>query len=138
MKNRSWSSSLISMAKRAQGFTLIEVMVALAILAIGVAALVAASGASAHRASILREREMGRWVASNHLTLMQVAPAWSAIGSKNTEVEMGNTLWYVRTKTQKVADPDLRRLDVEVRLKRDADSYIYKVVGFVGNPEHRS
>jgi general secretion pathway protein I len=126
------------MTKHARGFTLIEVMVALAIMAIGVAALVSSSGASAHRATVLREREMGRWVASNHLTLMQVAPGWSAIGAKNTEVEMGSTVWYVRTRTQKVADPDLRRLDVEVRLRRDADGYIYKVVGFVGNPEHRS
>ncbi len=125
------------MARRATGFTLIEVMVALAIMAIGVAALVATSGASAHRASVLREREMGRWAASNHLTLMQVAPTWPAFGTKNTELEMGDTVWYVRTQTQKVADPDLRRLDVEVRLRRDADSFIYKVVGFVGNPEHR-
>lgn len=125
------------MARRARGFTIIEVMVALAILAIGVAALVSSSGASAFRAGVLRDREMGRWVASNHLTLMQVAPGWPSFGTKNTEVEMGNTVWYVRTKTQKVADGDLRRLDVEARLNEDEDGYIYKVVGFVGNPEQR-
>ncbi len=125
------------MARRVKGFTIIEVMVALAILAIGVAALVSSSGASAFRAGVLRDREMGRWVASNHLTFMQVSPGWPSFGTKNTEVEMGNTVWYVRTITQKVADGDLRRLDVEVRRKEDEDGYIYKVAGFVGNPEQR-
>jgi len=125
------------MSSRTKGFTIIEVMVALAILAIGVSALVASSGASAFRAGVLRDKEVGRWVASNHLTLMQVSPDWPSTGTKNTEVEMAGTTWYVRTKTQKVADPDLRRLDVEARRERDADGYIYKVVGFVGNPEHK-
>jgi len=125
------------MSVRIKGFTIIEVMVALAILAIGVSALVATSGASAFRAGVLRDKEIGRWVASNHLTLMQVAPTWPSTGTKNTEVEMGAITWHVRTKTQKVADPDLRRLDIEARKDKDADGYIYKVVGFVGNPEHK-
>lgn len=122
---------------RLRGFTLIEVMVALAILAIGVGALVGSSGASARRADALREREIGRWVASNHLTELQVLPAWPDAGTKNTEVEMNRRRWFLRTRTQKVSDPDLRRIDVEVRLDRDADGYVYRVTGFVGNPEHR-
>lgn len=119
------------------GFTLIEVLVAMTIIAVGVSALVATAGSSAFRADYLREREFGRWVASNVLTELQVIPAWSDVGTKNTEVQMGNFLWYVKTRTQAVADPDLRRVDVEVRRNKDADSYIYKVTGFVGNPETR-
>jgi len=123
--------------KHTAGFTLIEVLVAMTIIAVGVSALVATAGSSAFRADYLREREFGRWVASNVLTELQVIPAWSDVGTKNTEVEMGNFLWYVKTRTQAVADPDLRRVDVEVRRNKDADSYIYTVTGFVGNPETR-
>lgn len=118
-----------------KGFTLIEVLVAMTIIAVGVSALVGSAAASAWRADYLREREFGRWVASNVLAELQVVPAWPSIGSKNTEVEMGTLTWYVKTRTQAVADADLRRVDVEVRRDKDAESYIYTVAGFVGNPE---
>lgn len=123
--------------KRCGGFTLIEVLVAMTIIAVGVSALVMSAGSSAWRADYLREREFGRWVASNVLAELQVVPAWPSVGTTNKEVSMGNFQWFVRTKTQAVADADLRRVDVEVRREKDADSYIYVVTGFVGNPEIR-
>lgn len=107
------------------------------IIAVGVSALVASAGASAWRADYLREREFGRWVASNVLTELQVLPAWPDVGTSNTEVEMGNFNWFVRTRTQRVADADLRRVDIEVRRDKDAENYVYTVTGFVGNPEIR-
>ncbi|NND90125.1 MAG: type II secretion system minor pseudopilin GspI [Granulosicoccus sp.] len=119
---------------RSRGFTLIEVLVAMTIIAVGVSALVASAGSSAWRADYLRQREFGRWVASNQLSILQVLPAWPDVGTSNSEVEMGSLRWYVRTRTQAVADPDLRRVDVEVRRDREADNYVYTVSGFVGNP----
>jgi general secretion pathway protein I len=107
------------------------------IIAVGVSALVSSAGASAWRAEYLREREFGRWVASNVLTELQVRPAWPDVGTVNTEVEMGDFVWHIKTRTQAVADPDLRRLDVEVRRDKDAENYIYVVTGFVGNPATR-
>jgi len=120
-----------------RGFTLVEVLVAMTILAVGASALVSASGASAFRSGKLREREVGRWVAANHLNTLQALPAWPAIGAKNIEVEMVKQRWHVRTRTSKVQDADLRRLDIEVRLNKESDAYIYSVTGFVGNPKHR-
>ena len=120
-----------------RGFTLIEVLVAMTIIAVGVSALVASAGASAWRADYLREREFGRWVASNELTELQVLPDWPDVGTTNTETMLGDFRWYVRTRTQKVSDDDLRRVDVEVRRDKDAENYVYTVSGFVGNPEVR-
>ena len=123
--------------RRQSGFTLLEVLVAMTILAVGVTALVSAAGASAWRAEFLRSRELGRWVAANKLTELQVLPAWPEVGTRNTEVELAGRTWYVRTITQRVDDPDLRRVDVQSRLDEHAEGYIYVVTGFVGNPEHR-
>lgn len=120
-----------------QGFTLIEVLVAMTILAVGVSALVVSAASSTHRAELLRTREIARWVASNALAEWQAVPGWPEIGTTNTEVEMVQQRWFVRTRTQRVADADLRRLDIEVRADRDADGFLYSVTGFVGNPEFR-
>ena len=122
---------------REGGFTLIEVLVAMTIIAVGVSALVVSAAASSWRADYLRERELARWVASNALAVHQALPAWPDVGTKTVEVEMARSRWFVATRTRAVADPDLRRLDIEVRKERDADSYLYSVTGFVGNPEIR-
>lgn len=119
------------------GFTLIEVLVAMTILAVGVSALVMSAAASTQRAEHLRTREVARWVASNALAEWQAVPGWPEFGTTNTEVEMVGQTWFVRTRTQKVADEDLRRMDIEVRANKESESYLYTVKGFVGNPEFR-
>ncbi len=111
-----------------------EMMVAMTILAVGMGAIIKASASSAHNASVLRDKEVARWVALNKLTEMQVLQEWST-STKTGDVEMLKTRWYWTAKFQKVQDPDLRRVDVEVRRNPDAESYIYSITGFVGNPE---
>jgi len=94
---------------RRNGFTLIEILVAMTIIAVSVTALVQAAGASAFRAEYLRAREYGRWIATNKLTELQVLPAWPDVGTVNTETQMGGRTWHIRTVTQKVEDPDCLR-----------------------------
>ena len=122
--------------RKSFGFTLIEVLVAMTILAVGVSALLSSSGASALMSSKLRDREVGRWVAANHLNTLQALPSWPATGTQNTEVEMAKQTWFIRTRT-KNEFPGLRRLDVEVRLDKDKENFIYSVTGFAGDPAHQ-
>lgn len=120
--------------RRSRGFTLLEMMVAMTILAVGMGAIIKASASSAFNASILRDKEVARWVALNKLTELQVLQEWSTKGKKG-EVEMMKVAWYWSSRIQKVQDPDLRRIDIEVRRDPNAESYIYSITGFIGNPE---
>jgi len=49
---------------------------------------------------------------------------------------MARQTWFVRTRTKK-EELGLRRMDIEVRLDPDKESYIYSVTGFAGDPKHR-
>lgn len=123
---------------RQRGFTLIEMMVAMAVLAVGMGAIIKAAGENARNASYLRDREVARWIAADALTELQITSPWGANTSPKGEVEMFNLTWHWTARIQKVQDPDLRRVDVEVRRNKDDQSYIYSISGFIGNPELKS
>ena len=124
--------------RRSTGFTLIEMLVAMAILAVGLGAIIKAAGENASNASYMRDKEVARWVATDKLTEMQILSEWGNNQTKTGEVNILKTNWYWTAKIQKVQDPDLRRVDVEVRRDKDASSYLYSIAGFIGNPALKS
>ncbi len=68
--------------RRARGFTLVEVLVALAILAVALAAGMRAVAQSADGATLLKHRTLALWVAQNRLAAAQLAAPWPALGSR--------------------------------------------------------
>ena len=131
---RAASRQATARGRFTRGFTLIEMMIAMTILAVGMGAIIKAAAGSASNSAYLRDREVARWVALNKLTEMQVLQEWSNT-TKKGDVEMLGVRWYWQARVRKVQDPDLRRVDVEVRRNPDSDSYVFSVAGFVGNPE---
>ena len=71
-------------AARQPGFTLIEVLVALFILAITMAAVARTSSSSIHHAEALRTRIAADWVAQNRLALHQARGDWLPTASTLT------------------------------------------------------
>ena len=60
--------------KTLRGFTLLEVLVALAVIAIALASIIKAVGTGAANASYLRDKTFAHWVAANRLAQMQITP----------------------------------------------------------------
>ncbi|AXK40572.1 type II secretion system protein GspI [Crenobacter cavernae] len=75
--------------KRVRGFTLIEVLVALAITAIALAAMLRASGSAAANGETLRLRMLTGWEAENRVALLRVAGTWPAPGVAEGRAEQG-------------------------------------------------
>jgi general secretion pathway protein I len=123
------------MARSNRGFTLIEMLVAMAILAVGMGAIIKASAENAANAAYLRDREVARWIAADRLTELQVTDTWGSKTSYSGDVDMLGIRWYWQARIRKVQDPDLRRVDVEVRRDRDSESYLFSSSGFLSNPE---
>ena len=65
---------------RAAGFTLIEVMVALVVVALGMMAVHTTLNGYAAASALLEEQTLASWIATNKLTELSIAPTWPSLG----------------------------------------------------------
>lgn len=97
-----------------RGFTLLEVLVALAVLALSLAATIKAAGSSAGNMAYLRERTVAGWVAENIINEILLSRDWPGIGERSGTALMAGREWRWTVKVSSTDDADLRRLDVAV------------------------
>lgn len=117
-----------------QGFTLLEVLVALAILAIALAAVIKTTTENAENARYLRDKTLAQWVAMNVLTEIQVRGEWPALGRNDGQAMMADHEWYWTMQISETVDQELRRLEIQVRDRREAKEPVIVLVGFIGAP----
>lgn len=125
--------------QRIAGFTLLEVMVALAVIAIAMAALVKGGGQSAVAEAHLRDKTFAHWVALNRVAELRLQKQWPDTGESGSDEEMAHQHWYTLAKVSNTDDADVRRVDVEVRTSQDKESpLIDSVVAFLPRPSSGS
>lgn len=106
---------------RQKGFTLVEVLVAMAVIAIGLAALISEAGRTTRLATELKLRTYAGWVASNALAEIRLEPGWVDTGRRRGEEMLANQRWYWLAEISNTEDDNLRRIDVYVSDSRDVD-----------------
>ena len=102
--------------KKHGGFTLIEVMMAMTVLAIAGITVLRTTGESLNNTLYLENRTLARWVADNELTSLRLARHWPASSWNEENREMANRTWYVRYRSIETGDSAFRAVEVEVRL----------------------
>jgi general secretion pathway protein I len=119
-----------------KGFTLIEVMVALLVIAVALGGAVKVMGNGARNASLLSQKTFAQWVGLNQLTTTKLKGVWLKTGSSKGKTEMAQQKWEWEQKVIKTEIDTVRRLEVSVYvLPRDsADSPQATVVGFFAKP----
>lgn len=121
------------MPVRCKGFTLIEVMVALAIVALALTAAAASMSQMIDAANTMRERTYASWIAQNRIAELRLALQIPDVGSTSGEVEYANSEWAWRAVVSETGVDELFRIDVSVSLAA-SDDVIRTVTGFVGTP----
>ena len=97
------------------GFTLLEVMVALAIFATLATAVLSASLYVVKQSTVAEERLLAAWVADNFLNELRLQPT-PPTGSQQRTIYMDRHEWVVHQRLRNGNDPRLLEVDVEVRL----------------------
>lgn len=123
---------------QAKGFTLIEVVVAVAILAVAAVALIDATQSNIHSMFYLQEKTVADWVAKNKLVEFQVYQKWPDLGSQDDSVEMANKEWVVRSEISKGPFDGSRNVAISVGLKNtglgNEQIYIHTLNAVLGDP----
>jgi len=118
---------------RTRGFTLIEVLAALVIVALGMLGVIQAVTQTARNGTYLREKTLAHWIAMNLITERRLLPSPPDVTESSDEIEFAGQRWrWTMTVTQTQVD-SLRRMDVSVR-RSDApeDSSLATLTGFYG------
>lgn len=97
-----------------RGFLLLEVLIALAVLAIALAALLSAAALETRSLADQRERAIARLVAANAIEELRLAEPWPSPGRRSGRVRMAGREWVLELLVTATEEPSLRRVESRV------------------------
>lgn len=125
--------------RRIRGFTLLEVLVALAIFAVVAASVLSASARSLKTAARLEDKTFASWLADNRLQEMQLADTPPGAGREQGEETYAGRRWLWESDVQATSEPEMLRITIRVAPRSERglagkieDNALVTLSGFVG------
>lgn len=120
--------------KNTKGFTLIEVMLALAVFSFAGVALLKVAGSSLLGTAQLEKLSVAGWVAANQLVEVNLDQSWPP-KKKTGKTEMAGREWHWQRIITPTEDKNMRAVSVEVR-ENEADKHsITSIMTYISNPK---
>lgn len=120
--------------KHCRAFTLVEILVAVAILAIALAATTRAASIATDSAGETRARLLATWAAANRISEMRARRIFPSPAVTTATVEQGGLALTVRETVSDTPNPTIRRVDLSVTDARDAGRVLTTLTAFVVQP----
>ena len=117
---------------RGGGFTLVEVMVALAIVAIGMIAAFSAVNQIVRDTAYLREKTLANWIAMNQMTDLRLDAGLPDVGERKGEVEFADRQWRWVARISETPVETLRRVEIDVTPADEPTDVLITLSGFAG------
>jgi general secretion pathway protein I len=118
---------------RQDGFTLLEVLVALVIVGTALGASLRAVGSLTQNSDGLRAAMMATWSAENRLVQLNLAKTFPAIGKQTFECPQGDLKLMCEEEVLPSPNPRFRRVEVSVYDQAQPERRIIKLVQLVLN-----
>ena len=123
-----------SVLSDSRGFTLVEVMVAVIVIAVSISAILFQMMSTTDSTAYLRDKMFAQWVALNQLELVYLENEHTnqlpERETRGTETMAGRE-WHWRIKPVKSAEEGYRQLEVSVRADESDESALVTVTGLV-------
>ena len=118
-----------------KGFTLVEVMVALAVIALGLAAVIKTVTSTTNNTIYLRDKTLAYWVAQNQMAELELTTASPKNGFTDGEETLAGLTWHWTRKVEGTEDPDTSRIEIMVRKDKDKSAQNYAtLITLIFNP----
>lgn len=117
--------------KYLKGFTLLEVMLAMAIFAIAGVALMSSAENNFRHLGTLEQRMLANMVASNQLVAANLENTWPPKNKKKGKVEMAGREWFWQQQVIKTLDKDMRAIVMEIRFEEKDEQPIATLMTYV-------
>jgi general secretion pathway protein I len=115
------------------GFTLIEVLAALVIVALGMIAAIQAVTQSARNGTYLRDKTLAHWIGMNVLAERRLQASAPDVAESTGRVEFADQQWQWSMKVTQTQVASLRRIDIAVHRAETPDGTpLANVSGFYG------
>jgi general secretion pathway protein I len=119
---------------RQTGFTLVEVLVALAIVSLALLAALRAAGQGTTTAAELRSHLLASWVAENLLADHRARGDWLPVGIRRGGAREAGIDFAWREEIVATPNPSFRRVDIFVSDASDESRSLAHVTGFIVHP----
>jgi len=125
--------------QRQHGFTLLEVLIALGVLAIALGAITQTIGNATSNVAYLRDKTFAHWVAMNQVAELQARQEFPSIGIEKGSEVMANHEWYWQRDVNKTpgreeVSNNSRQIVIEVRREKSDEKPLVSVMTFIGRP----
>jgi general secretion pathway protein I len=117
-----------------RGFTLVEILVAVAILAVALAATLRAGSLATDGARETRARLLASWAASNRVAEMRARRLFPGPSTSAATVEQGGQSLLVTQTVSETPNPTIRRIELAVADARDPGRVLATQVAFLVQP----
>lgn len=119
-----------------KAFTLLEVLVALAVLAMGLGTVIKAAGGQVSQLAYLKDKTIAQWVANNKANEVQLDD-FPRVGTSTGHEFMAGQEWRWKLKVTNTVDKDLRRLDIEVNQVNNEGEPVVRFISFTGKKDKK-
>jgi general secretion pathway protein I len=123
---------------RLRGFTLIELMLAMAIFAFAASSILGLISTTAQNVGLLQQMTFASWVAENRIAELEVEKQWPPKNNHTGEATMAGITWHWKQTVAETAAPQMRAVTISVYENKGDKNSIYDIETYVVKRDNTS